>query len=118
MRFGVNDSTLAAFNKAGINPTMVRCYNPPTANVPVAFPGSSAKTTIAGGSQIVSIRPNIPDVLARKLDAQLKAYFASVPAGAYVTAWHEGEGARFNYTPAQILAMHDHLMDLFNGSAP
>lgn len=118
MKFGVNDLTLSAFNKVGINPTLVRGYNPPNINVPTSFPGPDAKTTIKDGTQVVSFRPNIKDVLAGKLDAKLETFFATVPSGAYVSAWAEGEGARFKYSPQQIIDLHAHLKPLFDASAP
>jgi hypothetical protein len=98
-----------------------RGYNTPSTGggtgVPTSWPGGSAGS-IPGGVTIpvVSIKPNVADVLAGTLDTQLSEWFASVPDGAVVTLWHEGETS--GNSPENLIAMHTHAFSLFNESAP
>ena len=66
---------------------------------------------------IVSITPDITLTLAGSLDTQLAAFFATVPAGSFITAWPENE--RNGYaTTSQAIAGHARLYGLFGSNAP
>lgn len=110
------ESALGASSIAGW-----RGYNPPSAGfhgVPLSWPGGAAGAIPAGVTlPVVSIKPDISMVLAGTLDTQLATWFASVPSGAVVTLWAEGE-ASSGQTPANIIAMHKHAYNIFKANAP
>ncbi len=118
-----NAGPWAAVNSA-IGPLYgVRGYNTPAVGVPAAWPGPDVGTipgTVPPAGTIISIRPDIGQVLSGSLDTALAAFFATVPAGACVTAWHESEigGQKAGYSQAQVIAMHTRMYGLFNANAP
>jgi hypothetical protein len=95
-----------------------RAYAAPSAGVPAAWPGSAGVIPATATLPVISIKPDIPTVLSGSLDAQLAAYFALVPAGAWVTLWHEGDAAANGFTAAQILGLHSHVYPIFTANAP
>ena len=95
-----------------------RAYAAPAAGVPSAWPGSVGVIPAAATLPVISIKPDIPTVLSGSLDAQLAAYFALVPAGAWVSLWHEGDTAANGFTTTQIIGLHSHVYPIFKANAP
>jgi hypothetical protein len=96
-----------------------RGYNTPGEGVPGSWPGPSAGPIPPGASlPIISIKPNIMDVLGGALDKQLAAFAEHVPAGAWVTCWHEGERANEGNTAASIKGLHEHCHKIFKAQSP
>jgi hypothetical protein len=96
-----------------------RGYNTPGEGVPSSWPGPSAGPIPPGASlPIISIKPNIADTLGGALDKQLAAFAEQVPAGAWVTCWHEGERANEGNTAADIKALHQHCHKIFKAQSP
>jgi hypothetical protein len=101
----------------------LRGYNTPAEGVPVIWPGQGTGPMppgVPGPGQVISIKPNITQVLAGSLDTALTAYFALVPAGAFVTCWHEAEIAaqKLGYSQSQVIAMLTRCWGLFSNAAP
>jgi hypothetical protein len=96
-----------------------RGYNTPGEGVPGSWPGPSAGPLPPGASlPIISIKPDIKDVLSGALDKQLAAFAAQVPAGAWVTCWHEGERANEGHTTSDILGLHARCHKIFKAQSP
>jgi hypothetical protein len=96
-----------------------RGYNTPGEGVPSSWPGPSAGPIPPGASlPVISIKPNIADVLGGALDKQLAAFAEQVPAGAWVTCWHEGERANEGNTAADITGLHQHCHKIFKAQSP
>jgi hypothetical protein len=96
-----------------------RGYDTPAQGTPAAWPGPGASPLPEAASlQVISIKPNINEVLSGALDDQLRAFARSVPAGAMVTCWHEGEAAGNGYTTAQILSLHARCYPIFKAASP
>lgn len=113
----------AVFNSSFGPVQGLRGYNTPAQGVPALWPGPGTgvmPAQVPPPGQIVSIKPDIGQVLAGTLDTALAAYFALVPAGAFVSCWHEGEltAAALGYTQAQVIAMHTRVYGIFGASAP
>jgi hypothetical protein len=100
-----------------------RGYNGPNDypnGVPTAFPGKKAGPVPAGVTTVVlSFKPNIADLLSGSLDTAIIAWLQMFPANLsiFLTAWHEGE-ASAGQTPANLIAMHQHMLGLVSASAP
>lgn len=100
-----------------------RGYNGPNdypSGVPTAFPGRKAGPIPAGVTSIVlSFKPNVADLLAGSLDSAIVAWLQMFPTDVtiYLTAWHEGE-ASAGQTPANLIAMHEHMLALVGANAP
>jgi hypothetical protein len=118
-----NAGPWAVFN-ATVGPVYgLRGYNTPAQGVPASWPGPGTgiiPAQVPPSGQVISIKPNITQVLAGTLDGALATYFASMPNGAYVTCWHEGEIAaqKLGYTQAQVIAMHTRVFGIFSANAP
>ena len=96
-----------------------RGYDTPAQGTPASWPGPGASPLPEAASlQVISIKPNINEVLSGALDDQLRAFARSVPAGAMVTCWHEGEAAGNGYTTAQILSLHARCYPIFKAASP
>jgi len=96
-----------------------RGYNTPAQGIPATWPGTGASPLPAAASLfVVSIKPDVNDVLSGSLDAEFAAFASLVPAGAMVTCWHEGEATSNGYTTAQILGLHAHCYPIFKTAAP
>ena len=83
---GVNRNYWTQFKAAIPRAQDVRVYYDVENVFPAVWP-----TRAAGAWVTLSLRPNPADLLSGKLDAQLKALFASAPAHSEVTFWHENE---------------------------
>ena len=118
--FGVNSAEYGVI-QAALGHAILgwRAYSPPTTGVPATWPGTPGQPEpMTATLPVVSIRPDIPSVIAGLLDAKLAAWFAEVPAGAWVTCWHEGERPNLGNTPAEIVALHAHVLPIFQAHAP
>jgi hypothetical protein len=103
---------------AGITPLPVwRAYNTPSPGVPAVFPGGGQVIPAGVIWPMVSIKPNIADVLSGSLDGALAAWAKILPPGARVTCWHEGEKAGFGYSAASIVGMHDRVYQIVKTNA-
>ena len=83
---GVNRDFWTQFKAAVPRAQDVRVYYDTENVFPAAWP-----TRAQGAWVTLSLRPNPADLLSGKLDARLKALFASAPAHSEVTFWHENE---------------------------
>ena len=83
---GVNRNYWTQFKAAVPRAQDVRTYYDVENVFPAAWP-----TRAVGAWVTLSLRPNPADLLSGKLDAQLKALFATAPAHSEVTFWHENE---------------------------
>ena len=96
-----------------------RGYNTPGQGVPAAWPGPGANPMPAAASlPVISIKPDIGEVLSGSLDSQLGAFAALVPAGAMVTCWHEGETAGNGLAAGQVRALHAYCRPIFKAASP
>jgi hypothetical protein len=105
--FGVNSASWDDINTALGGIKTWRAYNTPGQSVPGHYPGTG--TVPPNTIPIVSIKPNIPDLLAGKLDTALANYIKQIPHGSYFTAWHEGE-TNDGWTAPQIVACHAYML--------
>jgi hypothetical protein len=93
---GVNRNFWSQFKRAIPRAQDVRVYYDTENVFPATWP-----TGATGAWVTLSLRPNPRDLLSGKLDARLKALFASAPAHAEVTFWHEnGPGNPLKYPPS------------------
>ena len=83
---GVNRDYWTQFKAAIPGAQDVRVYYDAENVFPATWP-----TRAKGAWVTLSLRPNPVDLLSGKLDARLKALFASAPAHSEVTFWHENE---------------------------
>ena len=100
-----------------------RGYNTATIGVPTSWPGPAVTMPpgLPASGQIVSFRPNVAQTLAGTLDTAIAAFFATVPAGAFCTAWHEAPfvgNPNPAITPSDLIALHTRLYGLFQANAP
>jgi hypothetical protein len=96
-----------------------RGYNTPGQGVPAVWPGPGANPIPAAAElPVISIKPDIGELLAGSLDARLSAFAALVPAGAMVTCWHEGETAGNGLSAGQVLALHERSRRIFRAASP
>jgi hypothetical protein len=96
-----------------------RGYDTPGQGTPASWPGPGASPVPSAASlQLISIKPDMDDVLSGSLDHELRAFARRVPAGDMVTCWHEGETAANNFTTAQILDLHAHCYPIFKAASP
>jgi hypothetical protein len=115
---GMSHAGYAPAIAAGLGPIPVaRLYNDPAAGVPAVYPGPGL-TRPAGAHLALSIKPNMADVIAGKLDGQLAAYFKQAAPGDDVTGWHEGERHNEGTPAATVLAFHARMARVFAASAP
>ncbi len=91
---GVNRDYWTKFKAAIPRAQDVRVYYDAENVFPATWP-----TRATGAWVTLSLRPNPADLLSGKLDARLKALFASAPAHSELTFWHENEpGNPLNYS--------------------
>jgi hypothetical protein len=117
---GANQTAPWALVQAAFGSTPgYRGYNPPQDGVPSSYPGPGVQIPagVPASGQVVSIKPDLTSVLNGSLDATLATFFASMPAGAYVSLWHEAEINNIG-TQAQVIAMHTRAYGIFNANAP
>lgn len=126
--YGVNahvyTTTSAKGGLTGVSFVKVFNYTP---GVPSSWPGPPAgqNQPVPPGAQVlVCFMPPLADLLAGKLDAQLKAWLAQAPAGSWVTAYQESNDPSNGFwqqagaSQGSLLAMHTYLQDFCAASAP
>lgn len=84
LMFGSNRSAFPSFNTAIPRGVAVRVYYDAENQFPAGWPNR-----LPGAWMTLSLRPNPGDLLAGKLDSQLKAIIDSAPAHSELTFWHE-----------------------------
>jgi len=93
-----------------------RGYNTPGIGIPGSWPGSGAAPIPATARlPIISIRPDVATFNSGTLDTPLRSFAMTIPVGSVITLWAEGDGARFGFKPADIVAMHQRAYDLIKG---
>lgn len=112
----------------GVNSTVgplrgIRIYNNYATGVPSTWPGPGGATIsgiVPAAGQLISFRPDPTQVLSGSLDSALGTFFSSMPAGSYVTSWHEGEkdDQSLGYSQATLIAMHTRIYGIFQNNAP
>src|SRR5215469_17361644 len=95
--WGSNRGNWDAFHKAVPQSNCVRIYYDAVNVFPKTWPQRAGKKTWS----MVSIRPNPADLLAGRLNAELKSMIDSAPAHSLLTIYHENAGGNpLNYPPA------------------
>jgi hypothetical protein len=116
--FGCNSKTFDTMNEAGINVHSFRAYRDQFNFVPTVWP---SKESVPDARVTLSIRPVPDDLLAGRLDDQLRAFIASAPPGVKLSAWHEASnlpgyhGVDF-VNAENMSAVHAYMQELCTGS--
>jgi hypothetical protein len=114
--FGSNSKTFDEMNDAGINVHTFRAYRDQFNFIPTVWP---SKDSVPDARVTLSLRPVPEDLLAGRLDEQLRSYIASAPPGVKLSAWHEASnlpGYPDFVNAANMSAVHAYMMDLCRGS--
>lgn len=112
--FGINKEGYAALPSDAF-----RSYNPPKVGMPTTWPGPDGGPIPATTRYpVVSIRPDITQVNSGSLDGAIKAFAKTIPEGAVIAPWHEGDAARFKFIPGDFLQMHHRLRTLIKSVQP
>jgi len=113
---GCNSRIFDSMQEAGVNARTFRAYRDQYNFVPVGWP---EKESVPDARVMLSIRPVPEDLLAGRLDEQLKTLIAMAPAGVRLSAWHEASnlaGYPDYVTSANMSAVHEYMQDLCRGS--
>jgi hypothetical protein len=114
--FGSNSNVFDAMSEAGISVRTFRAYRDQYNFVPTAWP---AKESMPDARVTLSIRPVPADLLAGRLDEQLKSFIASAPPGVKLSAWHEASnlaGYPDYVNAGNMVAVHEYMQELCRGS--
>lgn len=113
MLLGVNNSVFEDVdaNVGGIATT--RAYVPPNGDFST-WPGQSAGKIKPGVVGVLSLRPNLVDVVSGKLDGALNAYMNQCPAETMLTLWHECNLPMHKLSASEYKAAMLHLLELRN----
>ena len=113
---GSNSKVFDPMRDAGINARTFRAYRDKFNFIPTVWP---AKESVPDAPVTLSIRPVPDDLLAGRLDDQIKALIATAPPGVKLSAWHEASNLpgypEFVRADA-ISAVHEYMQDLCRGS--
>jgi hypothetical protein len=110
LEIGANAGWFTAVQAAVPAATCRRVYYPEYNYVPPSWPSGPSVSRA-----MVSIRPVPADLLAGRLDAQIRTFLASAPAGSDLTTWHEAgnlAGYPSYITPATMRRVHTHMQRL------
>jgi hypothetical protein len=113
---GSNSRVCDPMLEAGIGVRTFRAYRDQYNVIPTAWP---AKDSVPEATVTLSIRPVPADLLAGRLDDQLKRLIAAAPPGVKLSAWHEAsnlDGYPDYVTAETMTAVHRHMQDLCRGS--
>jgi hypothetical protein len=114
---GCNSRIFDPMREAGINMRTFRAYRDKYNFIPAAWP---AKDTVPGARVMLSIRPVPDDLLAGRLDEQLKALIATAPPGVKLSAWHEASNLAsypdYIRSDRGMSAVHEYMQELCRGS--
>ena len=114
--FGSNSKVFDAMKEAGVSVHTFRAYRDQYNFVPTGWP---TKASVPDAKVTLSIRPVPADLLAGRLDLQLRAFIASAPQGVKLSAWHEASnlpGYPDYVNAANISAVHAYMQELCRGS--
>jgi hypothetical protein len=125
--YGVNAHVISAVTPALSGVSFVKLFNY-APGVPASWPGPPAsqnQPVPAGARVLVCFMPSPTDLLAGKLDAQLTAWLAGAPAGAWLTAFQESNDPSNGIwslpgikTPADVASVHAYMRDFCAAHAP
>ena len=113
---GCNSRVFDEMREAGIGVRTFRAYRDQYNFVPTVWP---AKESVPDAPVTLSIRPMPADLLAGRLDAQLKALIAAAPPGVKLSAWHEASnlpGYPDWVTAGSMSEVHAYMQELCRGS--
>jgi hypothetical protein len=113
---GANSKTFDEMHDAGIDVRTFRAYRDKYNFIPTVWP---TKADVPDAPVTLSIRPVPDDLLAGRLDDQLRQFIAAAPAGVKLSAWHEASnlGTYPDYINAQTMsAVHEYMQQLCSGS--
>ncbi len=122
--YGTNAHVLSTVTPSltGITAVKMFVYN---MGVPTSWPGTPQQPAPAGAHTLVCFLPPPADLLAGRLDAQLRAWLTGAPRGTWVTAWQEANDrsnpfwAQPGVTgPATLASVHAYLRDFCAANAP
>jgi hypothetical protein len=114
--FGSNSRDFDAMNEAGITVRTFRAYRDQYNFIPTVWP---SKETVPEAKVTLSIRPLPDDLLAGRLDEQLKPFIAAAPPGMKLSAWHEASnlpGYPDWLSPGGMTQVHHYMQELCRGS--
>ncbi len=114
---GCNSRIFDDMRDAGINVRTFRAYRDKYNFIPKGWP---SKESAPDARVLLSIRPVPEDLLAGRLDDELKPWIASAPPGVKLSAWHEASNLK-GYpdnvrSDRNMSAVHEYLQDLCRGS--
>jgi hypothetical protein len=113
---GSNSKVFDPMNDAGITVRTFRAYRDKFNFIPTVWP---SKDSVPEARVTLSIRPLPEDLLAGKLDDQLRSLIAAAPPGVKLSAWHEASnlpGYPDWVTADRIAPVHQYLQELCHGS--
>jgi hypothetical protein len=113
---GSNSRIFDPMREAGINAQTFRAYRDQFNLVPKGWP---VKESVPEALPLLSIRPVPNDLLAGRLDEQLRTFIAQAPPGVRLSAWHEASnlaGYPGYITAGTMSAVHEYMQDLCRGS--
>ncbi|HKR70543.1 MAG TPA: hypothetical protein VJT16_17015 [Streptosporangiaceae bacterium] len=113
---GANSKTFDEMHDAGIDVRTFRAYRDKYNFIPTEWP---AKEDVPEARVTLSIRPVPADLLAGRLDDELRAFIAAAPPGVKLSAWHEASnlGTYPDYINAETMsAVHEYMQALCRGS--
>lgn len=113
---GSNSKVFDAMRDAGIDARTFRAYRDQFNFIPTVWP---AKESVPDAPVTLSIRPVPDDLLAGRLDEQLRALIAAAPSAVKLSAWHEPSnlpGYPDFVRAGAISAAHEYLQELCRGS--
>jgi hypothetical protein len=113
---GSNSRVFDPMLAAGIGVRTFRAYRDQYNFVPTVWP---AKDSVPEAKVTLSIRPVPADLLAGRLDDQLKDLIAAAPPGVKLSAWHEASnlpGYPDFVTGESMTAVHQYMQELCRGS--
>jgi hypothetical protein len=114
--FGCNSKIFDPMHDAGIGVRSFRAYRDKFNFIPTVWP---AKESVPDARVTLSIRPLPTDLLAGKLDAQLRDFIAAAPPGVKLSAWHEASnlpGYPDWVTASAMSDVHQYMQELCRGS--
>lgn len=113
---GANSKAFDEMRDAGIDVRTFRAYRDKYNVIPTVWP---AKPDVPDARVTLSIRPVPADLLAGRLDEQLRPFIAAAPPGVKLSAWHEASnlGTYPDYISAETMpAVHEYMQELCRGS--
>jgi hypothetical protein len=113
---GSNSLIFDPMLEAGINVRTFRAYRDKYNFIPTVWP---SKESVPDARVMLSLRPVPDDLLAGRLDDQLRGLIASAPPGVKLSAWHEAsnlKGYPGYINDGNMTAVHAYMQNLCRGS--